>query len=241
MGLISMCEGEDEHRPHVSPTGRYSVVIDNETVRLEGTDIEPIDVGDFHGEALDIAFDPDERWLVMGGDGVIVYRLGPPWTHYRRHPPDSQWWEWGRHTVRARTADGNRLGPGEVTGPIAVGEVDHLDGDRFRLTSSGRQADPAHLARWVLHASTPGKVLGPHPPRCLAPLTRAEMEQLSTRRLLAYRSELLGLQHRLDLAGLERWEVELLDPAYLYFQEDPACRVVAADLRAVLADREHVG
>lgn len=46
-------------------------------------------VGRFYYGPSDVAIDPDERWCVMVGDGLVVYRLSSPWVPYADTSPDS--------------------------------------------------------------------------------------------------------------------------------------------------------
>jgi hypothetical protein len=100
------------------------------------------EVGDFYGDMNDAAIDPDERWCVMVGCGIIVYRLGPPWKEYScpspvplpngdlyqviAVDPSRQWWEGGREP------------------PVLwITEVEHLEGERFEARVAG-WAHPDH-------------------------------------------------------------------------------------------------
>jgi hypothetical protein len=61
-------------------TANFSVASEWETVYLIGRDLKrPVVVGDFYGNPSAAAVDPAERWCVIVGCGLIVYRLGPPW------------------------------------------------------------------------------------------------------------------------------------------------------------------
>lgn len=93
-------------------SARFTVGNDWETVLLEGGGApRGLVIGEFHGDPLDAAIDPPEEWCVVVGEGLIAYRLAPPWVAYRRpvsvlrvddpvelkravlHP---RWFEWGR-------------------------------------------------------------------------------------------------------------------------------------------------
>jgi hypothetical protein len=89
----------------------YSLLMSYETVLLERPEVsEPLVIGYFYGNMDDAVIDPEERWCVMVGRGVIVYRLGPPWDPYtgsglpspeipdrysifRSSEDVAQWWE----------------------------------------------------------------------------------------------------------------------------------------------------
>ena len=122
----------------------FSLSTEFETVWLDGPDVPPdLVIGDFYGNMNDAAIDPDERWCVMVGCGIIVYRLGPPWKEYS-YPspapvpngdlyqviavddPSRQWWECGRKP------------------PVLwIAEVEHLEGERFEARVVG-WANPDH-------------------------------------------------------------------------------------------------
>ncbi len=111
----------------------YTVTWEFETVWLEGSSVpEGLVIGYFYGATADGAIDPDERWCVMVGCGVIVYRLGPPWEpfHFEGWPfqkrevalgtvhvrePSQQWWEYGSH----------------ASDYLWLESVEHVDGERF--------------------------------------------------------------------------------------------------------------
>lgn len=48
----------------------------------------------FEGDPRAAAIDPDERWLVVAGQGLVVYRLEPPWHPFDATIEDQQWWAW---------------------------------------------------------------------------------------------------------------------------------------------------
>lgn len=72
-------------------------------------------------------------------------------------------------------------------------------------------------------------------------MTPAQIEALTTERVLAYRSRLLSLQDSAMLSDLDEYELGALDPSLLYFKEQPEWVTLYADVKRVLATREHVG
>jgi hypothetical protein len=102
-----------------------------------------------------VAVDPDERWAVMVGAGLIVYRLSPPWLPYDRlarvpsGPGQSthgwglqevsgneQWWEYGRSTSKV----------------LDLSSVHHVEGERFDA-SWGREVDSGPTSWSILAES----------------------------------------------------------------------------------------
>jgi hypothetical protein len=77
--------------------------------------------------------------------------------------------------------------------------------------------------------------------RSVRPLSSADLEALTTKRLLAYRSLLLSLADSASLSDLDESELVTLDTSVLYFKDQPAWRELYADVKQVLATREHVG
>ena len=78
------------------------------------------------------------------------------------------------------------------------------------------------------------------PKRSVRPISFSGLEGLTTERLLAYRSRLLSLEDSGRLSDLDEGERVTHDPSVLYFKDQPAWREVYADLKRVLAGREHV-
>jgi hypothetical protein len=76
--------------------------------------------------------------------------------------------------------------------------------------------------------------------RSVRPLTVEELHRLTTHRLLAYRTELLGLEDSAEISDLTATEVAELPAGFLYFKQDPAWRDHYSAVKSVLADREHV-
>jgi hypothetical protein len=142
----------------------FTVTVAYEDVYLYGPNVpdDPL-IGDFYGDARDAAIDPDEKWCVMVGSGVIVYRLGPPWEPYEsswksprsavepysihERQPSLQWWEPGR----GGRDDRDR----EV--PITwLSHIEHVQGDRFEAdVTESRNADTDGPTRFAVLANRP--------------------------------------------------------------------------------------
>jgi hypothetical protein len=76
--------------------------------------------------------------------------------------------------------------------------------------------------------------------RRVRPIASAELEALSTKRLLAYRSKLLGLEESAALSDRGVGEVAALDPSFVYFKDQVEWQELYASVKRILADREHV-
>jgi hypothetical protein len=74
--------------------------------------------------------------------------------------------------------------------------------------------------------------------RAVAPMTREELEALPTGALLARLKRLHWCEDRSDWTDLSQEEIASVPNAIL-FKEDGAWRMAHADLKAVLAGREH--
>jgi hypothetical protein len=112
----------------------YSVVISHETVLLERPDVsEPLVIGNFYGNMHDAVIDPEERWCVMVGCGVIVYRLGPPWKAYTGPewpPPELA----DRYSTFTSDDSGQWWQCGNISRPtLWLSTVKYLDSDRFQV------------------------------------------------------------------------------------------------------------
>ncbi len=53
-------------------------------------------IGDFYGDPKCALIDQNEQWCVVGGAGLIVYRLQPPFDTYHYFTDSPQWSELGR-------------------------------------------------------------------------------------------------------------------------------------------------
>jgi hypothetical protein len=80
----------------------------------------------------------------------------------------------------------------------------------------------------------------PMHPRRVRPLAGDELKRLTTDRLLADRTKLLGLEESVEKSDLTAAEVAELPTGFLYFKDDPAWREHYGVVKTILADREHV-
>lgn len=76
--------------------------------------------------------------------------------------------------------------------------------------------------------------------RRMKPLSMAELDLLSTARLLQYRQRLLALEGSFELSDFEAEELELLDPGFIYFKDTPEWVDLHTVLKQVLDEREHI-
>lgn len=103
--MVQELAGENGHRSpdpsdplnHVHTLCRSPhITVDHEfeTVWAHGPGVpgQPT-IGDFFGDPFGAAIDDAERWCVMVGCGVIVYKLAPPWQDYNYDLTTDQWWE----------------------------------------------------------------------------------------------------------------------------------------------------
>lgn len=75
--------------------------------------------------------------------------------------------------------------------------------------------------------------------RRVKPLPLKSLESLNTKRLLAYRSSLYSLE-TLEGSDLESFEIDQLEPGYIYFQDSSEWQNLHAMLKSVLDQRQHV-
>ena len=83
--MHTMCESE-----------HYVVLSEFESVFLYIKDkTKRILIGYFYSDPEIARISPDERFCIMGGEGIIVYYLDEPFAEYSGLPSE-QWMEWGR-------------------------------------------------------------------------------------------------------------------------------------------------
>lgn len=77
----------------------YKVVSEYETVYLyfKNREQEPIIIGDFYGDPECALISFDEKYVVMAGCGIIIYKLQEPFEAYKYDQPLNQYAEIGRH------------------------------------------------------------------------------------------------------------------------------------------------
>lgn len=81
-------------------------------------------IGDFYGDPEGALIDKQERFAVMFGDGVIVYRLCPPFRAYSCDTECEQWTEYGRYEpvmwTESASLDGNTLSLQTEEGTVVI-------------------------------------------------------------------------------------------------------------------------
>jgi len=71
----------------------YTVSHEYETVYLNLPSGKRVVIGDFYRDPEAAAIDADEKWTVVVGCGLILYRLRPPFEEYEHNTSSDQWWE----------------------------------------------------------------------------------------------------------------------------------------------------
>ena len=56
-----------------------------------------VHIGSFYGDPCTAIISEDERFCAIGGEGVIIYYLTPPYENYNENKLTSQWKEWARN------------------------------------------------------------------------------------------------------------------------------------------------
>jgi hypothetical protein len=125
-------------------SANFTVFTVFESVVLTGRGLNPVEIGDFYGDAVASAIDADETWCVTVGLGLVAYRLGTPWTgyHYQSKRND-QFWEFGRDSLEFGEVGDEpvwfdavvSVGPGRF---VAVDE----SGDEFAVDAVARRVAP---------------------------------------------------------------------------------------------------
>ena len=72
---------------------RYVVSHEFEVVFLKESDGREIVIGDFYGDPEAAIIDSQERWVIMVGCGIILYRLEGSFLPYEYDVKTNQWWE----------------------------------------------------------------------------------------------------------------------------------------------------
>jgi hypothetical protein len=71
-------------------------------------------------------------------------------------------------------------------------------------------------------------------------LSKEELSELTTPRLLAYRKKLLALEASAELSDSDESELAALDPGYVYFKETAEWADLHTALTILLKDRKHI-
>lgn len=75
----------------------YTVYHLFETVILKRPDGQQVTIGDFYGDPAAAIIDEDEKWVIVVGCGLILYRLQEPFLEYAYGTSTEQWWEMHRY------------------------------------------------------------------------------------------------------------------------------------------------
>lgn len=88
----------DEYNSTIAESDHYAVVREYEDCYLMFKDMSrrSVSIGDFYGDAEFALIDRNERFVVMGGYGIIIYFLHEPWDIYTYDKKTPQWIELGR-------------------------------------------------------------------------------------------------------------------------------------------------
>ena len=88
----------DDYNSTIAESEHYAVVRECEDCYLMFKDMsrKSVSVGDFYGDAEFALIDRNERFVVMGGLGIIIYFLRAPWNSYSYDKKTAQWIELGR-------------------------------------------------------------------------------------------------------------------------------------------------
>jgi hypothetical protein len=103
----------------LAESNSYQILNEYESVLLRVKETSQlINIGDFYGDPQVALISNDEKYCVMGGDGVIIYYLTDPFEIYRYHAQSAQWKEWGR---------------GDENNTIWVNNIIALDNNRIEI------------------------------------------------------------------------------------------------------------
>ena len=69
-----------------------------EKVFLSTKSVEHLLIGDFYGDPDGAIIDWDERWVIMFGNGIIIYNLNGSYSPYNCNNKTNQWVELYRET-----------------------------------------------------------------------------------------------------------------------------------------------
>ena len=99
--ILYLCEKKDKFDSHdvvLAESEHYVVLRQYEECYLVFKDRsrKSISIGDFYGDPEFALFDKNEKFVVMGGCGIIVYFLEKPWQFYSYNTESSQWVEISR-------------------------------------------------------------------------------------------------------------------------------------------------
>ncbi len=88
----------DNYNSTIAESENYAVVRECEDCYLmfKNMSRRSVSIGDFYGDAQFALIDKNERFVVMGGCGIIIYFLHDPWDLYSYNKKTDQWLELGR-------------------------------------------------------------------------------------------------------------------------------------------------
>lgn len=69
---------------YLAESANYKVISEYETVKLYFKNVkkDPIIIGDFYGDPTSAIISVDEKYIVMAGYGIIIYKLQEPFSEY---------------------------------------------------------------------------------------------------------------------------------------------------------------
>jgi hypothetical protein len=71
----------------------YTVSHDYEIVLLDRPGGARVVIGDFYGDPETAIIDWNEKWAIIVGCGMVLYRLREPFVPYEHQKATDQWWE----------------------------------------------------------------------------------------------------------------------------------------------------
>ncbi len=74
-------------------SAHYTISHEYEMVLLDCPDRPQVVIGDFYGDPATAIIDFHEKWAMVVGCGIILYRLESPFTPYEYNKKTAQWWE----------------------------------------------------------------------------------------------------------------------------------------------------
>ena len=94
--ILYLCEKKDEFDNHdvvLAESEHYALLREYEECYLVFKDggRRSVSIGDFYGDPEFALFDKNEKFVVMGGCGIIVYFLEEPWQIYSYNTESAQW------------------------------------------------------------------------------------------------------------------------------------------------------
>lgn len=116
----------------IARSAHYAVVREYEDCFLmfKDTDKKQLLIGCFYGDAEFALIDRNERFVVMGGCGIIIYFLREPWDLYSSSKETDQWIELGRGDTDMYYDAVRQISDTEI-------EITDADGNVFEYDLSG--------------------------------------------------------------------------------------------------------